>query len=73
MRSNIIRSVRQENTKPEIAVRELLTGLDYRYGLHRTDTKHGTGGEIVIRGGLNPNGPLRKQLQRQSHADRAEG
>lgn len=33
-RSKIMRAVRQKDTKPEIAVRKLLTALGYRYKLH---------------------------------------
>ena len=37
VRSHIMRSVGQKNTKPEMAVRRLLHRLGYRYSLHRRD------------------------------------
>ena len=37
VRSRIMASVGQKNTAPEMAVRRLLHGLGYRYGLHRSD------------------------------------
>ena len=36
-RSRNMRAVRQSNTKPELAVREVLHRLGYRYRLHRCD------------------------------------
>ncbi|WP_019880738.1 MULTISPECIES: very short patch repair endonuclease [unclassified Methylophilus] len=36
-RSKIMRSIRSKDTKPELLVRKILTGLGYRYRLH---TKH---------------------------------
>lgn len=36
-RSKIMRAIRSKNTKPELVVRKLLTGLGYRYRLHRKD------------------------------------
>jgi len=37
VRSKIMRSVKRENTKPEIKVRQLLHSLGYRFRLHRKD------------------------------------
>lgn len=37
MRSKIMRSIKSKNTKPELAVRKLLTKMGYRYRLHRKD------------------------------------
>ena len=36
-RRHIMQSVGTKNTKPEVAVRQLLHGLGYRYRLHRAD------------------------------------
>jgi len=36
-RSEIMRAVRQKDTKPEIIVRKILHGLGFRFRLHRTD------------------------------------
>lgn len=37
VRSRIMAAVRQKDTGPEMAVRRLLHGMGYRYGLHRRD------------------------------------
>ena len=37
VRTRIMASVRQKDTAPELAVRRLLHGIGYRYGLHRRD------------------------------------
>ena len=36
-RSKVMRSVRSENTKPEVIVRQMLHALGYRFRLHRQD------------------------------------
>lgn len=36
-RSKIMRSIKSKDTKPELAVRRLLTDMGYRYRLHRKD------------------------------------
>lgn len=36
-RSEIMRSIRSKDTKPEMVVRKLLTNLGYRYRLHRKE------------------------------------
>lgn len=36
-RRRLMQSVRQKDTRPELAVRRLLHGLGYRYRLHRRD------------------------------------
>ena len=36
-RSRTMRAVKGRDTKPEMAVRQLLHGMDYRYRLHRKD------------------------------------
>lgn len=36
-RSNVMRAVKGQNTKPELAIRKMAHGLGYRYRLHRKD------------------------------------
>ena len=36
-RSNVMRSVRSENTRPEVIVRQIVHALGYRFRLHRQD------------------------------------
>ena len=36
-RSKVMRSVKSENTKPEVIVRQMLHALGYRFRLHRSD------------------------------------
>src|SRR5439155_18787343 len=36
-RSKVMRSVKSENTKPEVIVRQMLHALGYRFRLHRQD------------------------------------
>lgn len=36
-RSKIMRAIRPKNTRPELAVRKILTAMGYRYRLHRKD------------------------------------
>lgn len=47
-RSKIMRSIHQKDTKPEIAVRKILTSLGYRYRLHSSDLPGRP--DIVFRG-----------------------
>jgi DNA mismatch endonuclease (patch repair protein) len=37
MRSKIMRSIKSSDTRPELAVRKLLTEMGYRYRLHRKE------------------------------------
>jgi DNA mismatch endonuclease, patch repair protein len=37
VRRRTMQAVRSENTKPELAIRHMVTGLGYRYRLHRKD------------------------------------